>query len=249
MKLGLLLFFCVTNGCLGTAVCVADLVLFDSNFESGLPSPVSGTGVLTGTQGYSVHGFGNTFLRTEEGNGIGNGIQVSFTDLPVHTSISIDFFLAVIDSWDGVGNLAHGPDGLSVAVDGAVIFEEVFENSNSGTQTYVPPPGVELARRESLGFAPTGTFFADSAYDMSLDPAFQNIAHTSDTLTVSWFRHSGVEINGSGSVPIDESWAIDNLTISLNATAVPEPSSMVLLSTTAVVSLWRRRRSRNRPAA
>lgn len=219
-------------------------VVFHTDFESGTPVGITGTGVLTGTQGYSAFGFGNTFLRTEAGNGIGNGIELTFNNLPTHSSVSIDFLLAVIDSWDGVGNAVHGPDGLSVAVDGVVVFSEVFENSNSGVQTYAPPPGVTLARRESLGFAPTGVFFADSAYDMSLDSTFDSIAHTSSSLTINWFRHSGLQINGSSSVPVDESWAIDDLTVTLGGTvaAVPEPTSAILLLPTLACAMGRRRR-------
>ncbi|MEL6104465.1 MAG: PEP-CTERM sorting domain-containing protein [Planctomycetota bacterium] len=223
-----------------TGVCRGGVV-FQSDFESGIPTNMSGTGVLTGTQGYSAFGFGNTFLRTEAGNGIGNGIELTLDNLPSHTSVSIDFLLAVIDSWDGVGNTVHGPDGLSVAVDGVIVFSEVFENSNSGVQTYVSPPGVTLARRESLGFAPTGIFFADSAYDMSLDATFSDIAHTSSSLTINWFRHSGLQINGSSSVPVDESWAIDNLSVTLGGVAaVPEPTSALLLLPLTAASMLRR---------
>lgn len=223
----------------------SDVIVLNTDFESGIPSGISGTGVLTPTEGYSAYGFGNTFLRTEAGNGVGNGIHFSLNNLPVHTSVSVDFLLAIIDSWDGIGNSTHGPDGLSVAIDGNVIFAEVFENSNSGSQSYAPLPGVTLARRESLGFAPTGQYFADSAYDMSLEQSFQSIPHTSDSLVIDFYRHSGSQINGSSSVPVDESWAIDNLRVTLGGTAVPEPSAigLFLLGTIALV---RDRRSRLR---
>lgn len=230
----------VLNASLVTT-CMADAIILSTDFESGLGTGFSGSGVLTGTQGYSAHGFGSQFLRTQAGNGASNGISVSLTDLPAHSSVSFDFLLAVIDSWDGVGS-SHGPDGLSVEVDGTIVFSEIFENSGSGSQTYIPAVGATLARRASLGFAPTGSFFADSAYDMSLDATFQDIPHVSDSLTIQWYRHSGSQINGSSSVPVDESWAIDNLSITLNGTAVPEPASYILVFLSSLHLLASRRR-------
>ena len=226
----------------------ADIVTFSTDFNSGLPSQVSGIGTLTGVQGYDGLGepgnqFSGDFFRNEAGNGIINGVELTLTDLPSHTSVSVDFLLAIIDSWDGVGDNTNGPDGFAVAVDGNVIFSEVFENSYSGTQTYMPPPGVELARHEDLGFRPPASFFWDSAYDMGQDPTFNNIAHTSSTLTVNWFRNGGNVINSPSFV--DESWAIDNLSVTLHGTAaVPEPASLAFLGVTGLC-LFSRRRRRN----
>ncbi|MEZ6138814.1 MAG: hypothetical protein R3C53_28340 [Pirellulaceae bacterium] len=217
-------------------------IIFESDFESGLGTQFTGQGFIDGTQGYSAYGFGNNFLRNNSGNGTGNGISLTLSNLPTHDSVSVDFLLAVIDSWDGVGNQVHGPDGWSVAIDGTTIFSYVFENSNSGNQTYVPPAGVTLARRTDLGFAGPGGFFRDSAYDMSLDTSFENIAHTSSTLTVTWFRHSGLQINSSTFV--DESWAIDNLRVSLGGVAaVPEPSSLLTVAGLFLLGLRGRQRA------
>ena len=227
----------------------AEVIVFNTDFESGIPSGKSGTGSLAGVQGYSGLGLGadvfaGNFLRTEAGNGVANGITLSLSGLPTHSSIDIDFLLAVIDSWDGVGDRHHGPDGFAVSVDGMTIFSTVFQNSGSGTQTYVPPAGVQLARHANLGFAVPGpsNFFRDSAYNMGLDPTFSSIAHTSSSLTVSWFRNSGLQINSPTFV--DESYAIDNLRISLNGTsaAVPEPSSVASLTLLAVLAFAFRKR-------
>jgi len=57
---------------------------------------------------------------------------------------------------------------------------------------------------------------------MGLDPLFTNIAHTADTLTVDFFA-SGPGWSGGG----DESWAIENVSVSLNGT-VPEPASLMI---------------------
>jgi hypothetical protein len=140
---------------------------------------------------------------------------LTLTGLPPHTSISLGFLLAIIDSWDGIGD-SNGPDTFNVSVDGSRVFSEVFENSGGGIQSYVPPPGVLLARKESLGFTPTDTYYADSAYNMGLDPVFQNIPHTAGTLTIKWFAGGRVWQGGD-----DESWAIDNVEVILNGVVVP----------------------------
>ena len=101
---------------------------------------------------------------------------------------------------------------MNVKIDGQMIFREAFENSDPGhIQTYIPAPGVSLARSIPLGFT-GGTdcalFFCDAAYDLGFEPAFQNIPHTSNSLTVEWFT------DGAGWQGIDdESWAIDNVEV------------------------------------
>ena len=66
----------------------------------------------------------------------------------------------------------------------------------------------------------------DSAYDLGLDPVFQNIPHTGATLTVEWFA-SGAGWQGDNArfgETQDESWAIDNVRVDLNGVHAPLPS-------------------------
>jgi len=189
------------------------VTVLDTNFDAGVPSGFSGVTTTEGVQGYAGLGtgsnvFGGSFLR----NATANATAVTFTGLPPHSDISIAFLLAIIDSWDG--DPCHaGPDFFNVRVDGNLLFSENFQNSNCGAQGYLPPPGVELAYRQTLGFTPTDTWYADSAYDMGLDPIFQNIPHTASTLTIEWFG-SGVDYQPGA----DESWAIDNVVVTLTTT-------------------------------
>jgi hypothetical protein len=183
--------------------------LFSTGFDAEIPPEISGAGVLTGVQGYSGLGtagnaFGGGFLRVDTRD----TTMLTLTGLPPHTQIDIDFLFAAIDSWDGSSSGFPSGDFFLVTVDGATIFNESFENSNAGfAQTYVPPPGVQLARKVPLGFS-DGGFFNDSAYDMSREPRFHGIPHTASTLTVT-FSGGGVGFQGGG----DESWAIDNLRV------------------------------------
>lgn len=90
----------------------------------------------------------------------------------------------------------------------------------------MPPPGVELARHADLGFSGPGSFYTDSAYNFGADPTFANFAHTASSVTIEFF------IFGVGNQDLsDESWAMDNLSVSVTTrgTAIPEPGSPLLL--------------------
>src|SRR5262245_35004218 len=173
---------CLSLTALGSSAFAASVTVFTTNFNAGAPPEFSGVTTTEGVQGYAGLGtglnvFGGNFLRNTTGNLFGGGAPpvkttLTLTDLPAHTSINLRFLLAIIDSWDGVGCFA-GPDIFNVTVDGVAIFSQAFDNSGCGIQTYVPPPGGELARRQQLGFS-GGGFFADSAYNMGLDPAFND---------------------------------------------------------------------------
>jgi hypothetical protein len=178
--------------------------------------PIGFSGITTteGVQGYAGLGtganvFSGNFLRNTSGPPSPKTI-LTLTGLPAHTSVSLGFLLAIVDSWDGNGCHA-GPDTFNVTVDGSLIFSQVFENTSCGTQSYIPPQGVELARKVQLGFTMDNSFHRDSAYNMGLDPTFNNIPHTSSTLTVEWSAGGAGWQGGS-----DESWAIDNVQVILS---------------------------------
>lgn len=198
-------------------------VVFTSDFNSSTPSEISpGTALITGVQGYAGYGslgnqFGGSFLRSATGN----VITLTLNGLTAHSSISLDFLFAAIDSLDGTGTFPSG-DFFKVTLDGNQIFRESFANATtSQIQSYAPPTGVQLARRIDLGFSGPGSYYTDSAYDMGADPIFHNIAHTAST-AVFTFQIEGVGIQDLS----DESWAMDNLKVSV--TAVPEPTTYAL---------------------
>jgi hypothetical protein len=192
---------------------VTGTTVLSLDFESALPASVDpGTAFLTGVEGYAGLGapgnqFGGNMLRSATGN----VVTVTLTNLPPHTSVNLAFLFAAIDSLDGAGSFPAG-DYFRITLDGNTIFREAFSNSAPWqVQTYLPPPGVELARRVDLGFQGPGSFYTDSAYDMGADPQFQLIPHTASTLTLTFRIESDVL------QPLDdESWGIDNLRISLN---------------------------------
>ena len=234
----------LTMGCASTIA--APVVVFQTDFDGALPAAISpGTALQTGVQGYAGLGpsgnqFGGNFLRSATGN----TVTLQLNGLPSHDTISLNFLFAAIDSLDGTGTFPAG-DFFKIVFDGVTLFSESFANAlTSQIQSYAPPAGVELARRADLGFTP-GQFFFDSAYDLGADPRFANFAHSASSATIEFF------IFGPGNQNLgDESWAMDNLSVSVRTVAivdpgnnVPEPSSMALmaLGLSSLVFLRRRK--------
>lgn len=186
--------------------------VLEISFEDEVPAPVSTSGECAATlsQGYEPLGpegnrFGPTFLRCVTG-GV---VTVTLPDLPPHTSLSVDFLLAAIDSLDGEGTFPAG-DYFRVDVDGITVFRETFANAlESQVQTFEPSaPEVVLVRRMNLGFSGPGGYYTDSAYDMSLESAFDDIPHSASSAVVTF------TLEGAGVQSLDdESWAIDNVRI------------------------------------
>lgn len=100
-------------------------------------------------------------------------------------------------------------------MDGVAIFRESFANATPGlVQSDAPPvPASVLARRVDLGFSGPGGFYTDSAYEMSLDPRFDDLPHTAPSATLAF------QLEGAGVQALsDESWAIDNVRVTVGTT-------------------------------
>ncbi len=184
--------------------------VFTTNFEDRLPPEVApGDCLLTPSQGYAPLGpegnkFGPTFLRCSTSN----TFTLTLTNLQPHKSLDIEFLFAAIDSLDGTGTFPAG-DFFAVYVDNQVVFRESFANATpSQIQSYVPAPGVELARHVDLGFQGPGGYYTDSAYNLGADPIFHGIPHTASGAVIK-FTLEGMGVQALD----DESWAIDNLRV------------------------------------
>jgi hypothetical protein len=200
------------------------VTVFSNNFDGALPAQISpGSATLTGVQGFAGLGpsgnqFGGQFLRSATAN----VVTLQLNGLPAHDRLDLAFLFAAIDSLDGTGTFPAG-DFFRIDVDGVTIFRESFANAlASQVQSYVPPAGVELARRVDLGFS-QGSFYLDSAYNLGADPRFAGIAHSAANVTITF------QIEGEGVQSLDdESWAMDNLRVNVTS-AVPEPSAAGLM--------------------
>lgn len=161
------------------------------------------------SQVYStVAGFDSQFAR-------GTAITVSLNGLPTHTTVGIDFLLAVIDSWDGLTG-GFSPDIFEVKVDGTTVFSAGYDIFDAADQS--PVRGTQLAYNVPLGFSSN---WNDAAYDMASVAALQGIAHSASTMSVEFLFANSQGID-------DESFAVENLRISVDSVSVPEPSAIAL---------------------
>lgn len=185
--------------------------VFQTNFESGLPAEISAPGAsIVPVQGYAGLGstgpvFGGQFLRYDALDILPT--RLTLRGLPPHTHLDLGFLLGVIDSWDGT-------ELLQVSVDGTLLFSHSFQLATGDTSSYDAPPNGLLSRGVELGFS-LGSYYArDRAYNLFVEPAFQFIPHTADSVVVEWNLNA---IPGSGASfwqgGADESWAMDELRV------------------------------------
>lgn len=201
----------------------APVVIYSNDFDGsesfapGISGGLGGITTTTAVQGLPAPFAGN-LLHNATGNIFGTygadttpttPTTLTLTGLPAHTSISLSFVFAAIDSWDGLG-VPGGPDRFNVTVDGVTVFSHVFTN-DIGTSDYTAPLGVALGGLTQMGF--NGQWL-DRAFNFGLDSAFENIPHAATTLTVSFFASSQGASDGTGwQGGTDESWGIDNLEV------------------------------------
>lgn len=159
-----------------------------------------------------------------------NAMSLSMTDLPAHTSLSIDFLLGFLNSWDSIDG-SPAPDILTITIDGVpvaqlttVIAGGTVNNHGGGTLLV------------DNGQIDGNVFFADDLVDMGT-AAFLTFPHNAPTLTISW-QAGG---NGYQSFP-DEYWGIDSLSVTLlGENGIPEPGTLALLGAIGLGALARRR--------
>lgn len=229
---------------ISTATRATPVQVFYTDFNSGVPAEITGVTTLDSVQGLAGLGpSGNTFsgMLLHNATGAlglaGSPTILTLTDLPEHTAIDLDFLLATLNTWDG-----ETDDYFNVVVDGQTVFRETFVLGKSGqaSQSYQPPPGVQLTPRDIFNHFPNAGFgntYGDGAYNMAADPRFDSIPHTASTLTIMFFADGPGWEGGT-----NESWAIDNLRVTVhNNEVVPEPSGGLLMIA-ALAGLMRKRR-------
>lgn len=228
MKLCVVSALCLSA--LGVGAANAGVVFFD-DFESS--TEVVGAGAIESVEGYEgVNGMSGGFYRNESTGGTSDLMLVG---LGAHTSLTLEFDLALIDSWDGgldatcCGGDIVGPDFFNVTVDGV----GVLKTSNRD------PLSALLTDREVGNFGFNPEFENDEAFRVSV-----TLAHMTGTAEISFFADGAGYQGGS-----DESWAIDNLRVSTagrpggGPAVVPLPAgASLLLGGLMLLGLGARRR-------
>lgn len=204
--------------------------VYFNDFEGG--ASLDGAGGIESVQGYEgADGFSGSFWRNDTIEGTS---ELKLIGLGSHTTMTIEFDLALIDSWDGgqesfcCDDFQTGPDFFNILVDG----NEVLKTSNFD-------PISDALMNGQFGDGGFNPEFGDSAYQVSL-----TFAHQIGKADISFFA------NGAGyQGGIDESWAIDNLRVSTNRengpNVVPSPATLPLAASALGIGLfgaWRRRR-------
>ena len=65
---------------------------------------------------FDIHGFGNKFLQNKEVGNPQPATTLTLTGLSSHAAIDLNFYLAIIDSWDGTSGNDFGPDYFNVTL-------------------------------------------------------------------------------------------------------------------------------------
>ena len=216
----------------------------------GTPGGTSFVPGVYGVQNYAtLGGFSGNMLVSNGHDGVATSMTtLVLNNLPTHTSLGLGFLLATINSWDGNVTPFSGtfPDLFNVEVDGVSVFSETFRNVASDPQSFVPPGGSELARGgEFWTVNNPQPIIDDGAYDVGLVPTLQAIAHTGSTATIRFYASGvGWQENETLRGDPDELWGIENLTVTVATSTIPEAATLGLLAIGLAGLGWAARRRR-----
>jgi hypothetical protein len=184
-------------------------------FASGVSGALSGVTTTESVQGYSAVGFNGDMLRNDTGNPP-LFTTLTLNNLPSHARISIDFLLAIIDSWDSLDNSIFSPDYFNISLDGTLVFQDTYNIDNPINNTF----GLtDIGGKVQRGF---NNVWLDQAFDTD---GLLDFAHTASSVTIDFYASgAGWHVDGGG---LDESWGIDDLRVT---TVVPLPASLWLFA-------------------
>ena len=191
---------------IGLSSAHAATVVYQNDFEGGNDAELNG-GAIAGTQGFSAHGHGQSFYHNTSRN---DATTLSLSGLAPHSTVTITFDVALIDSWDRV-DTTYGIDTFNVSADGGLIFSEIAGNSRSRSR---------LGDMEtSLGNLFGQTRFSDATYTITL-----TFAHSGGNLDFSFFG-GGIGAGLGYQGLLDENFAIDNITVTTDSLSTPLPAA------------------------
>lgn len=208
----------------------ATTTIYANDFNGAVPEWSVGSHVT------QLFGGGYWFNDTVSG-GQSLVTQASFS-VGAGTSVSgavLNLLFGAIDTWDGGPNF--GPDTFVIKVDGNTVFSAVVENYMGTGLTSVWPSGsatTVVAANAGVNFLGAG--YNDSAYTLAVP--IGSLTEGAHTMTFQ-------VIGGGWQGGSDESFALDNVSITGTVTPVPEAGTAAMLAAgLCAMSLLRRRRVR-----
>ena len=195
---------------LGLAASAQAGTVYTSDFESALGSEwsIGGSAGRTPVQGFSsLGGFSGSLLYNQgtQTLGLQQPSTLTLTGLSTHTTVSLDFLLGIIGSWDGT-NGTVAPDYFVVRLGDGTTMTTVFQATfaiGSGSGSYVGPSMSGAANSSSASHLQNAfDGLTVEGYDLGHAAAgLQSLAHTSGTLVVQ-FHAAGNGWQGGS----DEFW-------------------------------------------
>lgn len=209
-------------------------VVYQTDFTTastaaGVTATTAGSGGALENVGTGIVGFyaGDVFRNNSGGTPVGTsgGLSTwSLTGLGAHDHLTVSFTAAMLDSWDSTDG-ARAPDYYNIYLDG-VLTLQLTSVAASGTVTDLGG-GTQVALGDF--FNTSGTYYSqDRIVDMSTASSL-TFAHTGSSFVLGISGGGGGWQGGD-----DESWGIDNLSVTSNLSSlvggVPEPAIWALLT-------------------
>ena len=192
--------------------------------------------------------FEGTWLSSNTSAGMNGTATLHFTDLPPHDGIDVDFVLAAFDSIDGSDAIpdAEFNGNFQMVVDGEVVHEARFNGRaltggdfTEGIEELIGSANLTQNYREQWNDSGDGPLDAEdrNSVNWTLDSAWDYgaffdegsetaIAHTSDTLTLSF-------VHGLSQAPNDEGIAVDAFQLKLLNASPDVPFAITSISRVA----------------
>jgi len=189
---------------------------------------------------YRISRYGSTFLRSTDGS---SQTILTLNGLTVGTKYDLAFDLFIGGTWDG--SLHFGPDTFSLdsSSDGYLI-NATFRN---GFPIGDPTGGQTYSDATPLGDG--GLFRTRAGADIELAEPVYYFGHGAGNPLLSFIAGNAFETLTFRSVDFqftaDEYFAIDNVLVSTEVSAVPLPPSAILFGTALLGLTGIRRRKRN----
>jgi len=150
-------------------------------------------------------------------------VRFRLDNIPPHDSITITFDFITIRSWDGNSSL-YGPDLLEFKVDDTLAFRSSFSNTTYRQSFPNAYPASHPARSGAVAFNSLGYIWRSPGLFVGpMDATYRITRTVRHTAPVANF-HFNVFLDDPGQDITNESWAIDNVAVSIIPHITPTTS-------------------------